>query len=454
MPDQTAEPPVDPAAAPLGAPAVARPSAAGRLVGDGLVVLIASLTGHLGNFLFYVVGARSLDPAQFAALASLTSMALIVLTPINGVQAAMARDVAQFSARGRGDEVRALTRWLFGRVLVAQVVLFALLAALTPVSTAVLGLDRPLVWLLAAVWFALGISGQALLGPIQGLGRFRVVAWVLAGPLGLLRLVFLIPLVSILGLPGALIALIVATLVGVGTAVGSLRIQLRPLRGLFRARHPAQARRMLGLPVACLLAFAAITNVDIVAAKIRLPAGTAGTYSSAALLGKVALYATVSLGLVLLPRVSERIARGLDYVRVTLLTAAAVVGVGLLTALAFFVAPDGLVVVVFGPAYERAAGLIVPITLIMTAAGLLNVHLTVAIARRDRVFGLAFIALALAHLAALLVFGRSIESLIAANALVIGSGVVLVELFSRHGVVRLLARKAAGTRRSDQPAHD
>lgn len=69
----------------------------------------------------------------------------------------------------------------------------------------------------------------------------------------------------------------------------SLRGLLRPLRGMWQARHPGEARRLLGFPVACLLAFAAITNVDIVTAKIRLARELAGTYSSAALLGKVAL---------------------------------------------------------------------------------------------------------------------------------------------------------------------
>lgn len=416
---------------------VEEPAAKGA-VREGLTVLIASLVGHLGNFLFYVVAARSLDPGGFAALASLTSLALIVLTPISGVQAAMARDVAQSRARGDSVEVTEMIRWLFCRVLAAQVVLFALFAAVTPVSSFLFGLSQPTVWLLAAGWFALGTGVQALLGPIQGFSGFRTVGWVLAGPLGILRLVFLVPLVLVLGLHGALLALILATLVGSATVLWSLRGTLRPIRGLTKARHPGNATRLLGLPVACLLAFAAITNVDIVTAKIRLAPEIAATYSSAALLGKVALYATVSLGFVLLPKVSERIAHGLDYAQATLLTLLAVVGVGLLTALTFLLASDRLIVAIFGSAYEQAGGLIFPITLIMTGAGVLNVHLTVAIARHDRRFGFAFIVLALIHFAALLVFGKSTGSLIAANAIVIGAAVVLVELFSTHGVVRIL----------------
>lgn len=416
---------------------------------EGLIVLVASLVGHLGNFLFYVVAARTLEPAAFAALASLTSLALIVLTPVNGVQAAMARDIASSRARGRSVEVTAMTRWLFSRVLLAQVAVFAVFAAVTPVSSSLFGLAQPTVWLLTAVWLGLSTGVQALLGPIQGLSRFRTVGWVLAGPLGILRVVFLVPLVLVLGLQGALFALILATLVGAVTVLWSLGRLLRPIRAVARARHPGNATRLLGLPVVCLLAFAAITNVDIVTAKIRLAPDLAATYSAAALLGKVALYATVSLALVLLPKVSERIAQGLDYARATLQTLTAVVGVGLLTALAFLLVSDRLIVAVFGSAYEQAGDLIFPITLIMTGAGILNVHLTVAIARQDRRFGLAFVVLAVIHFAALLVFGQSTGSLIAANAIVVGSAVVLVELFSAHGVVRiLLGARASRSHRS------
>ena len=415
------------------------PSARGAMR-EGLIVLIASLIGHLGNFLFYVVAARSLDPGEFAALASLTSLALIVLTPISGVQAAMARDVAQSRARGDGNDVTAMIRWLFCRVLVVQVALFALFAAITPVSSYLFGLSQPTVWLLAAIWFALATGVQALLGPIQGFSGFPTVGWVLAGPLGILRLLFLFPLVLLLGLHGALLALILATLVGSATVLWSLRGTLRPIRGLTRARHPGDPTHLLGLPVGCLLAFAAITNIDIVTAKIRLAPEVAATYSSAALLGKVALYATVSLGFVLLPKVSERITRGLDYAKATLLTLLTVVGVGLLTATTFLLASDRLIVAIFGSAYAQAGNLIFPITLIMTGAGILNVHLTIAIAARDRGFGFAFVGLAVIHFAALLVFGKSTGMLIAANAIVIGSAITLIELFSTHGVVRMLVR--------------
>ena len=51
-----------------------------------------SLVAHLGNYLFYLVSARQLNPGEFAEVTSLTALATIVFMPFNGVQAAGARD--------------------------------------------------------------------------------------------------------------------------------------------------------------------------------------------------------------------------------------------------------------------------------------------------------------------------------------------------------------------------
>jgi len=65
------------------------------------------------------------------------------------------------------------------------------------------------------------------------------------------------------------------------------------------------------------------------------------------------------------------------------------------------------------------------------------------------------VGLALIHFAALLVFGQSTAGLITANAIVIGTAVVIVELFSRFGIVRITvqarsARSQRSRRTTDQ----
>src|SRR5262249_35829865 len=82
---------------------------AGRV---GLIVLIASFAGHAGNYLYYLIAARMVTPPEFAAISALIALGTIVWMPINGVQLAVARDVAVLRTSGTSGELSAYLRRL------------------------------------------------------------------------------------------------------------------------------------------------------------------------------------------------------------------------------------------------------------------------------------------------------------------------------------------------------
>jgi len=324
--------------------------------------------------------------------------------------------------------------------------------ALTPVANSELGISNPVSWLLAAAWLSLGIALPALLGPLQGLGRFSAVGVLLAGPLGLFRVAFLIPLGAQLGVPGAASALLLATVVGIvigWRSLGAVRARVAVFRRSSRGHGQLKG---LSIAVLALLGFASLTNVDVVLAKAILDGPDAATYASAALLGKIALYGPVALSLVLLPNVAARIVRGVSTVRPVLLTRAATLACGLLTTLIFWLTPSAFIVALFGQGYGNAAPLLVPLSLVMTAAALLNVDVTLAIARNDRRLIVALAVLAIAHVVLLILLGSSPLGLIAATAIVIGIGLVGHEFASQDGVVRQLLTQAAQRRQRSTAA--
>lgn len=394
------------------------------------------MVGHAGNFLFYVVASRQLTPAEFAEVAAVTAMGLIVFTPVNGVAAAAARDVAQKLAADDRAAARAIVTWLVRRLLVVQAVLFGIGAALTPVATGVLGLSNPVTWLLAVLWLSLGLGIYAMLGTLQGYERFGYVGALLAGPLGLLRVVFLVPLGAALGVPGAASALVLATVIGLVIVWRGLRGSIRPAATPPGA--PATGLRDLSVAVLALLGFASLTNIDVVMAKILLTGAQAATYASAALLGKIALYGPAALSMVLLPNVSARIAQGQSIHRPVLLTQAAVLGSGLVTSLVFLIASRSLVGGVFGPDYAAAYPLLFPLSLVMTAAAVMNVNVTLAVARNDKRLIAGLLGLALIHIGLLLLLGDSPTGLIVASAIAIGSALLIHEAVSQDGMARLV----------------
>lgn len=422
--------------APGGADGSAPASSRAGGIQTGLVVLLTSMAGHVGNFAFYVLASRQLDPVQFAKVAAVTSMGLIVFTPLNGIAAAASREVAQSEAAGDHAGSRSYVRWLARRLLVVQAVLFAVGAAATPLSDVVFGTQDSASWLLAVVWLSLGVALFGLLGALQGYGRFALVGGILAGPLGLLRVVFLFPLGAALGVPGAVLALIAATAVGLAMIWWGLRSAGRSASAEEAVRPATGRLRNLALGLVALLGFASLTNIDVVLANTVLDGSEAAVYASAALLGKIALYGPAALSIVLLPNVAARIAQGRSIHRPALLTQAAVLATGLATTLVFWVAPSALIGKIFGPAYVDAYPLLVPLSLVMTAAALLNVVVTLAIARSDRRLIWGALVLAVLHVVLILAWGDSPTGIIAATATTVGLGLVVNEVISRDGVAR------------------
>ncbi|MFD2090374.1 lipopolysaccharide biosynthesis protein [Blastococcus deserti] len=398
------------------------------------------MVGHIGNYLFYVLAARALSPAEFADVSAMTALATIAFMPASGVQAAVARDTAALIAAGRSEEADGLARWLAGRLAVLQAGLLAVLLVATPAAVAVLDLSARSVWLTGAVWLVLGLGLQVGLGPLQGRELFGAVGAVLAGPQGALRPVVLLPGVAVAGVAGALGALVAVTVLGLA---GVLAVLWRALRN----GHGRPVALTGTLPaLAALTAFASLTNADVLAAKIVLDATDAGLYSSAALLGKIALYAPSALALVLLPKVTSRLQSGLDIRGPALSTLAATLGTGLLVTGAILVAPSSLVTVVFGPEYSAAYGLAAPIAAVMTLASLLQVHLMVALASGNRRTVLLTAGAAVLQVTGLTLLAETARDVVLVSALATAAALLLHELVSPFGTLRLLRRRGRGDR--------
>jgi O-antigen/teichoic acid export membrane protein len=395
------------------------------------------MVGHIGNYLFYVLAARALSPAQFADVSAMTALATIAFMPATGLQAAAARDTAALVASGRSEEADGLVRWLAQRVVLFQAALFVVLLLATPAAVAALGLSSRAVWLTGAVWLVLGLGLQVSLGPLQGRERFGAVGAVLAGPQGALRPLLLLPGVALAGVAGALGALVAATVLGLAGVVAALRRSL--------GRRPTTRIALTGsLPaIAALTAFASLTNADVIAAKVVLEPTDAGLYSSAALLGKIALYAPSALALVLLPKVTARLQAGLDVRGPALLTLAATLGTGLLVTGAILAAPSSLVSLVFGPEYSSAYGLAAPIAAVMTLASLLQVHLVVALASGERRTIVLVAGAAVLQVAGLFLFAETATQVVLITAAATVAATLVHELASSFGTVRLLRRSGS-----------
>jgi O-antigen/teichoic acid export membrane protein len=398
----------------------------------GLIVLIASFAGHAGNYLFYLIAARMVTPPEFAAISALVAFGTIAMMPMNGIQVAVARDVAVLRTSGTVGEMSAYLRRIGLRMSVACLAILVAISGLSPLLADRLHLGSPLPVVLAAVW----IAGLALLavmmGVAQGMERFGYVAFTLGGPLGVLRAALLPLCVLAAGMAGGVWAMIAATAIGLAVLIGPTAAAVRETPAT-----PPPLPNMLVTMVA-LLAFSSLTNVDLLVAQATLTESGRAHYAGAVLLGKIALFAPSALALVLLPRATSALERGERAEGAVLKTMALTAACGLLVAAVLWLMPTWVLTGTFGPEYAASKPLLAPLALVMTAAAVLWVHLTFAVAKRSRRMTVGLVAAAVAHWVLLAFLHGSPWQIITASAIAIGASLVVIEIGSGSGVVRML----------------
>jgi O-antigen/teichoic acid export membrane protein len=408
-----------------------RASAGVRASGLLLLGSVAVLAGAYGYNLLCI---RWLGARDYGDVAALTALSTIVLLPLLGVQAALAREVSMYRARGNEPAIAALLHLTLRRTLVVGGAAGLALAALAPVITSLLNISTTASTVSAVVLTFTGSFFPLLQGFVQGFERFGRIALALT-VFGLGRPLIAIPiLLAGFGVAGAIAA-------GTVSALAATLIVILALSALLAQRETDAHIRLTDFwPVIFgLFAFTLLTNADVVVAKAFLGDTEAGTYASASLVGKVAaLLPAGVIAPVLLPRATARIEGNQDAGAIVsaALLCTAVFGV-LLTAVLASV-PTSLVTWMFGEQFADARDLLAPCAAVMTLCGLINVNMTFAFALRDaqliRLLGIGV----LIQLAAFVVLHDSPYEILAATA--IGALAVIVphELRSPVAVWRLL----------------
>lgn len=414
-------------------PSVATPTGRDSTVRAGVVVTAGTFAGHLGNYLFYVLAARLLGPASFAEVSALVAFATLVTQPFTGIQAAAAGDIARLRASGGMGRVGGYLARLLTLVASATGLVLVVLLGVSPLLTRWLRLESTTVTIVAVIWIAAWGAAYVGVGVMQGMDRFGQVAWLMGGPLGLMRAALLVPFVLWAGVTGSMIALLAAALVGLVGLVPTVR---KASRGHSRE---AVGRPRLGLPLVTLLAFASLTNADVLVAKAVLPPIDAGLYSSAVLLGKISLFAPLAIAMIVLPRAASILETGGDARRLLMWAQAVTLGMGVVITGAWLLLPEAVIRLTFGESFLAARELVVPLSATMTLAALLNVGVSYALALRRRRFSVALAVGALLHILLLATFARSPGSIIAISAISIGATLVVTELLTGHGSLSAFA---------------
>ncbi len=318
----------------------------------------ATVLGALAAFLYQVISARALGPADFSLLAAFLAILNVAAIASSALQNTVAVRTAEVAAGvdgahpapGHGPAARrrpseATMLGLLGGVLVA---------ASSPVLVRTLDTTVPVV-LLAAAAVPLSFWLSEAVGLLQGAGRsIGAVWWTTVSLLARVALL-LLSLALGLGIGGVLASALLAT----GLAVVGATLPAR------RVPHPGRAvLSRTGVVVLVLSLLSAwLVNADVIVLRATASGEAAGNFASAAILVKASFMLPSTLSVYLLSRFVRNRGNGALMRLGSRLTVGITAAAGVVLALVFSVAGELVGRLVYGGQFDQAGALLLPLSL-------------------------------------------------------------------------------------------
>ncbi|HUS22025.1 MAG TPA: oligosaccharide flippase family protein [Aeromicrobium sp.] len=338
------------------------------------------VTMNVAAYVFSLVAARILIPAEFGAVTALLSILQMGVVASLGLQAAAARRMAVAPSPADRDATIGIV--LRSTTLVSLMVGGAVAVA-SPVIVWILHLDSLWPALLCSLALVPLTAMGGFIGIAQGAERWQAVtAIALANGFGRL----LAGVVALLIHPSVVSALIGIAIgawapVLVGVRILGFRAVRDPFPGTLGvpggtlSRRPLLREALAGTHT--LFAFYVLSNLDALVARNRLDAHEAGLYAAGLILSKAALMAPSFVGVLLYPRLAT------DETAASLrLAVSLVAGVGLIATVATALLPKLALVLAGGGQYAEVAQNLWLFTLAGSVWSIVQVLVLDSLARR------------------------------------------------------------------------
>jgi O-antigen/teichoic acid export membrane protein len=349
------------------------PAEAGTALRGGAQIAVAVGVMNVATYGFTMLAARLLGPGAYGGFAAVMNLLIVVSVAALALQATAARRIASDRAHVAQIERTVLrTSWFAGLVIGGS------LLVLSPLVDRLLRLDDlRIAWLVAfSAVFLTAMGGQA--GVLQGERRWAPLA-VLYVATGVPRLVVGTALLAWRPSEAAAVAAVALTTV-VPVIVGWWALRDGRDPGPQADRHAGRSvLRESALNSQALLAFFALSNLDVVVARNVLDDHASGLYAAGLILTKALLFLPQFVVVLAFPDMAAR-QRG-PALAAGVATIAGLGGVGVL---ACWLLPDVALAFVGGPAFADIADRLWSFALLGTVLAVLQLLVYSVLARDGR----------------------------------------------------------------------
>jgi len=353
-----------------------------RFLRVGTLLFLATLISNFLNFLFQVTMGRILTPANYGTMNALLSTFMIAVIPYSTISMVLTRRVSLHRVHDQLASVRRLFYWTYKRIAMVGLPALAAFLLLSPAIRQFLQIDTGSPVILLGIVILLAVSLPINLAFLGGLQRFVAIA-IASGALGPLKYTLSVALVVLgLGIDGVLIGHVLCYLSLFVISYWPLRRLLRPAIGV--AEKPRRLFVTAYPELLANLAFAFMTQFDLVLVKHLFSSDVAGTYAVAAVFGRAVMYLPGGLIMALFPMVAENCALNKNQTGILWKALAYTLTLSGCGTLLYWLFPEAILTVLFGGKYLEAAPLLAYYAITMLPVALLLITMNFHIARGHR----------------------------------------------------------------------
>lgn len=354
------------------------------------IVFSASMIANVCNYIYQIFVGRMLGPEAYGVFGALFAIFYLIAVFTGTLQAGVGFFVSKFRTEGEDDQVNSFLRQLILKSVILGIAGFFLFALISPWIAAFLNIDSTWEIVIIGTVFLFTFLLPVTTGAFQGLQRFKAMS--AANVISVLgKLGFAVALVLVgFGIYGALGAVTLGSLVATVYSLYVLRDRLK--KGKNGSSHNFSALYLYSAPTLLIVFCLNVpSNLDVILVKHFLSSYDAGLYVSASVLGKIVLFVSSAIAIVMFPKVAEM--RSLHQDPRPLLNRSLLITGALSGAVAAcLIIFPGIVSVLFGKAYMDAKTIIALYAIMMFAFALTTVVAQYCLAVRDMRFGLLLFA--------------------------------------------------------------
>lgn len=362
------------------------PSLARRMRSGASAMVVLTLVAGGTNYASNLIFSRVLEPASYGDLTALLALLVIITVPTGAAQTVVAERVAVHLAAGKLWHVRYLVRHALAHVTVVAAIVGALYVLSIPLLVDALDLQAGGPAIALAPLIVLAFLLPVALGTLQGMDRYLAYGSMLLA-IAVSRIAFGVPWASTAngGSGGAIAGQALGVLVVLVGAAWILRRDVLP-RGTGAAAAGLRRKPDVRAVSASLafVAFAVITNLDVLLAKLFMSSEDVGLYAALATIGKMILFLPGAIAVVLVPNAARARHSPRESARVLRIAAGLAALTTAIAAIPAALAPELLIETMFGDKYLDATDGVLPMVCAGAGMALLYLLVVYTVAIEDR----------------------------------------------------------------------